>query len=101
MEPWPEHVTEILGADLVVALGYRTPAGGVVVTPVTTLGMFDQDAGTITTTTTFGNGRKLVRIERDDRVALLFHTRQHGTSRAPHVVLAQGRASFPERADDA
>lgn len=99
MDRWPDHVTQILGGDLAVALGYRTPATGVVATPVTTLGMHDQAAGTITTSTAFGNGRKLTRIERDDRVALLFHTRDSSTATTPHVVLVQGRASFPDRAD--
>lgn len=99
MDRWPDHVTRILGGDLTVALGYRTPAAGVVPTPVTTLGMYDEDAGTVTTSTSFGNGRKLTRIERDDRVALLFHTRESSTATTSHVVLVQGRASFPDRAD--
>lgn len=99
MERWPAHVTEILGGDLVVAFGYRTPAAGVVATPVTTLGMFDEAAGTVTTSTAFGNGRKLTRIERDDRVALLFHTRHASAATSPHVVLVQGQASFPDRPD--
>jgi hypothetical protein len=96
MARWPAHVTAILGGDLVVALGYRTPAGGVVVTPVTTLGVFDDEAGTVTTTTAFGNGRKLTRIERDGRVALLFHAREHSDASSPHTVLVQGDATFPD-----
>jgi hypothetical protein len=99
VDRWPAHVTDILGGDLVVALGYRTPAAGVVATPVTTLGMYDGSAGTITTTTSFGNGKKLTRIERDDRVALLFHAREFGTATGAQVVLAQGHASFPDRPD--
>lgn len=96
MARWPAHVTDILGGDLVVALGYRTPAAGVVATPVTTLGAFDEDAGTVTTTTAFGNGRKLTRLERDGRVGLLYHAREHGHASSPHTVLVQGEASFPD-----
>src|SRR5436190_1095474 len=32
---WPDEVDEILGGDQAIALGYSTPARGVVVTPVT------------------------------------------------------------------
>lgn len=99
MERWPAHVTDILGGDLVVAFGYRTPAGGVVPTPVTTLGMYDQDAGTVTTSTSFGNGKKLTRLERDDRVGLLFHSRDASAATSSHVVLVQGHATFPRRPD--
>jgi hypothetical protein len=96
---WPDEVTSILGGDICVALAYRTPAGGVVMTPVTTIGMFDQAAGTVTTTSSFGNWKKLVRIAADDRVALVYHARDHGGASTPHLVVAQGRASFPDQPD--
>jgi hypothetical protein len=100
MAHWPAAVSDVLGGDLTVALAYRTPAAGVVALPVTTLGSYDESAGTVTTSTSFGNGRKLTRIERDDRVALLYHAREHGTATSAHLVLLQGRASFPDRPDD-
>lgn len=101
MAAWPEHVREILAGDVCVALGYRTPAAGVVLTPVTTIGMFDEVAGTVTTTSSFGNWKKLARIDADDRVALVFHAREHGTATSEHLVVVQGHASFPDRADGA
>jgi hypothetical protein len=98
---WPDEVTSILGGDVCVALAYRTPAGGVVLTPVTTIGMFDEEEGTVTTTSSFGNWKKLVRIAADDRVALVYHARDHGRASTPHLIVAQGRASFPDRPDRA
>jgi hypothetical protein len=99
MDAWPGHVTDILGGDVCAALAYRTPAAGVVMTPVTTIGMFDEAARTVTTTTSFGNWKKLVRIDADDRVALIYHARDHSGVDDRHLVVVQGRASFPERAD--
>ncbi|WP_157041896.1 hypothetical protein [Nitriliruptor alkaliphilus] len=99
MERWPPHLTEILRGDLVVAFGYRTRAAGVVATPMVTLGLYDEAAATITMSTSFGMGKKLTRIEQDDRVALLFHARDHGTASARNVVLVQGHARFPDRPD--
>jgi hypothetical protein len=96
---WPEHVRDIVGNDVCVALAYRTPAGGVVLTPVSTMGMFDDEASTMTTTTSFGFWKKLVRIAADDRVALVYHARDHSGTGPQHLVVAQGHASFPRRAD--
>jgi hypothetical protein len=99
MPTWPEYVTDILANDVCVALAYRTPAGGVVLTPVTTFGTFDAQAGTVTTTTSFGTWKKLVRIAADDRVALVYHARDHSDVEHPHLVVAQGHASFPDTPD--
>lgn len=94
---WTDDVREILGGDLAVALAYRTPAGGVVVMPVTTLGAFDAARGTVSTSSSLGNFTKLLRIEADPRVALAYHTRDHGSADAPRFVLVQGDAAFPDR----
>ncbi len=94
---WTDEVREIVGGDLAAALAYRTPAGGVVVMPVTTLGAFDAAKGTVTTSSSLGNFAKLLRIEADPRVALAFHTRDHGSATAPRYVLVQGDAHFPDR----
>lgn len=94
---WPEHIQDIFAGDMVVALAYRTPAGGCAILPVTTAGMYDPDARTVSTSTSFGLWKKLVAIGKDPRVAFAFHTRMHGYSDQPHYVLVQGDASFPAR----
>lgn len=99
MTEWPESLTDIFYGDLAVAFVYRTPAGGVVAMPVTTIGMFDEEAGTVTTSTSFGNWKKLTRLDGDSRVALAYHAREHGKSSAANFVLVQGDASFPVKAD--
>ena len=90
---WPDEVDEILAGDLVVAVGSPTPRGGVVLNTVTPLGMRDRGAGTVTFTTSLGFGRKLERIAADPRIAVAYHTRQHGHSDRRGIVLVQGVAS--------
>lgn len=96
---WPDHVDEILGADLTAALGYVTPAGGAVVMAVAPIGMRDRDRGTVSFTTSLGFAKKLDRIKRDPRVALAYHAREHGFCSRPEYVLVQGRAEPVERPD--
>lgn len=90
---WPDEVDEILNGDLVVGVGTLTPKGGVALASVTTLGIRDREAGSVGFTTSMGFGRKLERIARDPRVAMAYHTRQHGASRRAGYVLVQGRAA--------
>jgi Pyridoxamine 5'-phosphate oxidase len=89
---WDDEVDEVLAGDLTAALGYRTPAGGVVVQSVAPIGLRDREAGTIGFTTSLGFSKKLERIERDPRVAMAFHAREHGRSDSTSYVLVQGRA---------
>ncbi len=89
---WDDEVDDVLAGDLTAALGYRTPAGGVVVQSVAPLGLRDREAGTIGFTTSLGFSKKLERIERDERVAMAFHAREHGRSDSTSYVLLQGRA---------
>jgi hypothetical protein len=98
---WPDDVDDIIGGDLTAALAYVTPAGGAVVTAVAPVGLRDRDAGTVSFTTSLGLGRKLERIARNPRVALGYHSREHGFSDAPGFVLVQGDAQpaiEPDRA---
>ena len=95
---WPDEVDEILAGDLVVAVGSPTPMGGVVLNSVTPLGLRDRGLGTVTFTTSLGFGRKLERIAADPRIAVSYHTRQHGYSSRPGLVLVQGIATV--RADN-
>jgi hypothetical protein len=94
---WPDTVDEVLGGDLAVGLASVTPASGVVLIPVTNLGLRDRRAGTVTVTTSLGLWKKLERIQRNPHVALAFHTREHGFSDRTEYVLAQGIASFSPR----
>jgi hypothetical protein len=87
---WPDEVDEVLDADVVAALAYRTPAGGVIVTGVSPIGLRDRDAGTVGFTTSLGFGRKLERIRRHPEIALAYHAREHGSSRRPDYILVQG-----------
>lgn len=98
---WPDEIDEILGGDLAVGVAYLTPAKGVVIAPMTTLGMRDREAGTITLTTSLGLWRKLDRIRRNPGVAIAYHTREHGFTDRPGFVLAQGRGSFSTEPDRA
>jgi nitroimidazol reductase NimA-like FMN-containing flavoprotein (pyridoxamine 5'-phosphate oxidase superfamily) len=93
---WNDEIDSILAGDLTAALGYRTPAGGVVLVAVAPIGLRDRAAGTVGFTTSLGFGRKLERIQRDPRVALAFHAREHGFGKSPRYVLVQGRASVLE-----
>ncbi len=98
---WSDDVDEILGGDLVVGFSYLTPAKGVVISPMTPLGLRDREAGTVTLTTSLALWKKLDRIRRNDGVAIAYHTRAHGLSERPGFVLVQGRASFDPKPDRA
>ena len=99
--PWSDADDQIIAGDLTAALGYVTPAGGVVVTPVAPIGLRDRDAGTVSFTTSLGFGRKLQRIDRDPRVALAFHAREHGFATGSRYVLVQGTAHYDATPDPA
>ena len=89
---WDDATDAVLAGDLSAALGYRTPAGGVVVQAVAPIGLRDRAAGTVGFTTSLGFSKKLERIARDPRVAMAFHAREHGRARSESYVLVQGRA---------
>jgi hypothetical protein len=90
---WSDDVDEVMKGDLTAAVAYLTPAGGAVVTAISTLGNVRRDAGQVAFTTSLGFPRKLERILADPHVALAFHAREHGFSASPAFVLAQGGAS--------
>ncbi|MQY09853.1 pyridoxamine 5'-phosphate oxidase family protein [Actinomadura macrotermitis] len=97
---WPDAVDEIVGGDQAVMLATVTPAGGAVLTPVTNFAVRDRDAGTVTVNSAAGGWKKLERIRRNPRVALAFHTREHGYSDRPEYVLVQGTATLSEPVAD-
>jgi hypothetical protein len=97
---WPDAVDEIIGGDQAVALAQPTPAGGVVVTPLTNFGIRDREAGRLTPlSSSIGMWRKLERMQRNPRVAVAYHSRRHSFTSRPEYVLVQGRASFSSLAD--
>src|SRR3954471_22049040 len=96
---WPDAIDEVIGGDLTAALAYATPAGGAVVTAVAPIGLRDRSAGTVSFTTSLGFGRKLERIEKDRRIALAFHAREHGHSASSRYVLVQGSAAVIKEPD--
>lgn len=90
---WSDAVDEILRGDQVVAAAYVTPARGAVLLPLTNTGLRDRAAGRITPfTSSIGMWRKLVKIQQNPRIAVAYHTREHGFSDRPDYVLVQGRA---------
>ena len=98
---WDDAVDAIIAGDLTGALGYRTPAGGVVVQAVAPIGLRDREAGTVGFTTSLGFSKKLDRIGRDPRVAMAYHAREHGFADGPAYVLVQGRARVVAAPTDA
>src|SRR4051812_13894483 len=96
---WSDAIDEVIGGDLTAALAYVTPAGGAVATAVAPIGLRDRDEGTASFTTSLGFGRKLQRIERDPRVALAYHAREHGHSSSARYVLVQGSATVVKEPD--
>jgi hypothetical protein len=92
---WTDTVDEILAGDQVVALGYVTPAKGVVATPLTNFALRDRASGRLTAVnSSVGVWKKLDAIRRNPRIALAYHTRTHGFSNRPEYVLVQGTASL-------
>lgn len=94
MARWSEAVDEILAGDQVVMLASVTPAGGVVLGPVTNFAIRDRDASTVTVNSSIGAGRKLQRMARNPKVALAYHTRAHSFTDRSEYVLVQGTASL-------
>jgi hypothetical protein len=92
---WSDAADEILGSDQAVAGAYVTPAGGVVLLPLTNTGLRDRETGRVTPfTSSIGMWKKLAKIQTNPQIAVAYHTRSHGFSRRPEYVLAQGRAAL-------
>lgn len=98
---WDDDLDAIFAGDLTAGLGYRTPAGGVVVQAVAPIGLRDRERGTLGFTTSLGFSKKLDRIAADPRVTLVFHAREHGTATGTRYVLAQGTARVIEKPSEA
>jgi hypothetical protein len=90
---WPDDINDVITGDMTAAAAYITPAGGAVVTAVAPCGIARRAEGLVGFTTSLGFGKKLERIIRDPRIALAYHSREHGFSSSQKFVLAQGTAS--------
>jgi Pyridoxamine 5'-phosphate oxidase len=75
-------------------LAHTTPAGGVVLSPVTNFALQDRGAGTVAVNSSVAMWRKLERMRSNPKVALAFHARDHGFSNRPEYVLVQGNAAI-------
>ncbi|MGW7571513.1 hypothetical protein ACWGJV_35240 [Streptomyces tendae] len=93
--PWSDEAQEVMAGDLVTAFAYGTPAGGAVAIPVSPTGLVDRDTGSVGLTTSLAFNGKLRHILRDPRVAMAYHTREHGFATVGDFVLAQGVATVP------
>jgi nitroimidazol reductase NimA-like FMN-containing flavoprotein (pyridoxamine 5'-phosphate oxidase superfamily) len=94
---WPDEIDAILAGDHTMMLATVTPASGVVLLPVTNFVVRDREAAVSSAVnTSIGVGKKLERIRANPRVALAYHTREHGLSGRPEYVLVQGTASLTE-----
>ena len=69
-------------------------------TAVAPIGLRDREKAELTFTTSLGFGKKLDRIRRDPRMALLYHAREHGFYDGPELVLVHGRARIVEEPDE-
>jgi hypothetical protein len=96
---WDDTVDSVLGGDSAAGFSYVTPAGGVVVLPMATIGLRDRAAGTVTLTTSVGLPKKLHRLQQNPRVAISYHAREHGECTVPLHVVVQGTAALspPDR----
>lgn len=92
---WNDAAQDVFAGDLVTIFAYTTPAGGAVAVPVSPTGGVDRAAGEISVTTSLAFNRKLRHLLRDPRVAMAYHTREHGFAAGDEFVLAQGVATVP------
>lgn len=88
----------VLDGDLGIVLAQITPLNGVVLTPVNNFG-WDHATRTATFTSDLAAYKKLQRLQRNPRVSLVFHAREHGTGSGTDYVLVQGEAEFSWRPD--
>jgi general stress protein 26 len=89
---WPEEVDEILAGDQVVAVASVTPAGGVVISPMTNFAVHDRHSGIVKVNSSVGASKKLDRMRVNPHVALAFHSRACSASRRSEYVVVQGTA---------
>ncbi|BCY08211.1 hypothetical protein [Actinoplanes sp. L3-i22] len=92
---WNDAAQDAFAGDLVTIFAYTTPAGGAIAIPVSPTGGVHRPAGELSVTTSLAFNRKLRHLLRDPRVAMAYHTRDHGFATGDDFVLAQGLATVP------
>lgn len=92
---WSDEVQSVFAGDLVTVSAYLTPAGGAIATPVSPVGLVDRDAHSVAMTTSLAFPAKVKRLIQQPRVAMAYHTREHGFATSSCFVLAQGTAVVP------
>jgi hypothetical protein len=88
-----DELDAVLDGDFTVALAQVTPLRGVVLAPVNSYG-WDAESRTFRFTSDLAAFKKLRRLERNPHVAIVFHTREHGTASGEDYIVVQGDASF-------
>ncbi|WP_068021556.1 hypothetical protein [Nocardia mexicana] len=88
-----EEIDAILDGDFTVAVAQVTPLRGVVLAPVNSFG-WDAGNRTFRFTSDLAAYKKLRRMERNPKVAIVFHTRDHGVAYGEGYIVVQGDASF-------
>ena len=96
---WSDEVDDVLAGDMTVGLAYLTPARGVVIIPMSPLGIRNRVEGTVTLSSTIAFPKKIDRIRRNPSLALAYHAREHGFSSRPEYVLVQGNATVGGQPD--
>ncbi len=96
---WPDAVDEVIAGDAAAGVAYLTPAKGVVITPMSPLGVRDRERGTVTVSTSLGLWKKIARLRANPAAAIAYHAREHGYADRPDFVLVQGRAKVQPQPD--
>jgi hypothetical protein len=89
-QPWPNALDPVLRGDQILVFAHRTPASGVVLTPMTNFGTHRRDEGRVTVNSSIGMWRKLERVMQEQKVAIAFHARDHSASTQTDYVMLQG-----------
>ncbi|WP_018179669.1 pyridoxamine 5'-phosphate oxidase family protein [Jongsikchunia kroppenstedtii] len=92
------ELESVLAGDLGVILAQVTPLKGVVLTPVNNFG-WDPATRTATFTSDLAAFKKLQRLQRNPKLSLVFHAREHGTGSGNQYVVVQGDAEFSWETD--
>ncbi|ORA34221.1 pyridoxamine 5'-phosphate oxidase family protein [Mycobacterium aquaticum] len=90
---WPTAIDKILDGDQVVGVATVTPAGGVVISPMTNFAVHRPHAGTIAVNSSLGAAKKTERMRRNPHVAVAFHSRRHSSADGSQYVLVHGDAT--------
>jgi len=97
---WPESAEEVFDGDQTVVLAHITPAQGVTLAPLTNFAVRDRARGVIAAlNSSIGFWPRFQALGQRPQVAVVYHTRQHASTRRPEYVLAQGLAGAAPLSD--